>query len=274
VEFYNIKNKDMKIGKIDLNLNSIMMIALIILTLLLFKECNSNENLKLQNAVDKQNQLALTDSVRIIKNRLGEEISVKNVLISDKKNLMDLNKDLAGELKKIEGKVLYISTEVARIKNQEPIVVNNTIKEYPNGLRELNWSYTKAYNNNDSRSLAGNSRFVVDTIGGKFTILDRGTTITKDEMKIKLTTGLTELNDSYQIFVKTDYPGVTFDKIDGAILDKKRFMKQTEPTIVWGPSVYFGLGIDPLNRTAGPQIGVGISATLNVNKYIKKLFGK
>ena len=109
----------MKVGKIDLNLNSIMMIALIIMTLLLFRECNSNENLKLQNAVDKQNQLALTDSVRIIKNRLGEEISVKNVLITDKKNLMDLNKDLAGELKKIEGKVLYISTEVARIKNQE-----------------------------------------------------------------------------------------------------------------------------------------------------------
>ena len=263
----------MKIGKFELSLNNVMAIALIILTLLLLKECNSNENLKLQNAIDKQNQLALTDSVRVIKNRLGEEISVKNVLISDKKDLANLNKGLAEELKKIEGRVLYISSQVAKIKNQDPIIINNTVKEYPNGLRELNWIYSKAYNNNDSRSLEGNSRFVVDTTGGKFTILDRGTTITKDEMQIKLTTGLTELNDSYQIFVKTDYPGVTFDKIDGAILDKKRFMKQTEPTVVWGPSVYLGLGIDPINRTAGPQIGVGISATLNVNKYIKKLFG-
>lgn len=264
----------MKIGKYEITLNEILIAALIIVSLFLLKECNSNEKLRTQAAVDKQNQIALTDSVRTIKNKWDQDIYLKNVLIADKKSLMDLNRGLAEELKKLEGKVLYISSTIADIKNQGPIVVNNTVKEYPNGLRELDWKYNKAYNENNSRTLEGNSRFVIDTTGGKFTIIDRGTTITKDEMKIKLITGLTELDDSYQIFVKTDYPGVTFGSIDGAILDKKRFMKTEESTLVFGPSVYVGLGIDPLNRTAGPQIGVGLSLTYNLNKFVKKIFGK
>jgi hypothetical protein len=254
------------------SINQILIGALIIFALLMAKQCSDNANLKQQAIVDKQNQLALTDSVRIIKTKYGNEISLKNILIADRRNLKDLNAELAKDLKKLEGNVLYIASTVASIKSQEPIVINNTVKEYPDGTKELNWAYHKDFDENNSKTLEGNSKFAIDTINKKFTIVDKGTTITKDEMKIKLTTGLTELDKSYQIYVTTDYPGVKFDKIDGAILDKDRFLKRVEPTIIWGPTINAGWGISPLNLTSGPQITIGVGATLNVSKIIKSIF--
>ena len=113
------------------SLNQILIGALIIFALFAAKQCSDNANLKQQAIVDKQNQLALTDSVRTIKTKYGNEISLKNVLIADRRNLKELNAELAKDLKKLEGNVLYIASTVASIKSQEPIVVSNTIKEYP-----------------------------------------------------------------------------------------------------------------------------------------------
>lgn len=254
------------------SLNQILIGALIIFALLMSKQCSDNANLKQQVIVDRQNQLALTDSVRTVKTKLGNEVSLKNVLIADRRNLKELNAELAKDLKKLEGNVLYIASTVASIKSQGPIIVNNTVKEYPDGTKELNWAYHKDFDKDNSKTLEGNSKFTIDTIGKKFTINDKGTTITKDEMKIKLTTGLTELDKSYQIYVTTDYPGVKFDKIDGAILDKDRFLKKVEPTIIWGPTINAGWGISPLTQTSGPQITIGVGATLNVGKIIKSIF--
>lgn len=254
------------------SLNQILMGALIIFALLTAKQCSDNANLKQQAIVDKQNLIALNDSVRTVKTKYGNEVSLKNVLIADRRNLKEFNAELAKDLKKLEGNVLYIASTVASIKSQEPIVINNTVKEYPDGTKELNWAYHKDFDKNNSKTLEGNSKFAIDTIGKKFTIVDKGTTITKDEMKIKLTTGLTELDKSYQIYITTDYPGVKFDKIDGAILDKDRFLKKVEPTIIWGPTINAGWGISPLNLTTGPQITIGVGATLNVSKIIKSIF--
>jgi hypothetical protein len=221
--------------------------------------------------VSDQNQKALTDSIRVVKNYIGEDISVKNVLIADNKELKKLNKDLSEDLSKVVGKVKYISSIVTDIKNSEPIVINTTIREFPDGTKELSWNYEKQFDSTNSRTLTGNSRFSIDTTKGKMEIIDTGTTITRDEMKIKITTGLTELEDSYQIFVKTDYPGVKFSKIDGSVLDKSMLIKEKQPTFIIGPSVNAGLALNPLTLQLQPQLSLGVSYTLNVNKYIRKI---
>jgi hypothetical protein len=254
------------------SLNSILIVSLVIVVLLFLKQCSDNSKYEQQLVINKQNELALKDSVRTIKTKYGTEISLKNVLIADRKNLMELNSGLAKDLKKLEGNVLYIASTVAEIKSKEPIIINNKVKEYPDGTRELSWAYHKDFDEFNSKTLEGNSKFSIDTTSNKFLIIDKGTTISKDEMKIKLTTGLTELDNSYQIYVTTNYPGVKFDKIDGAILDKNRFLKKVEPTFTFGPTLNVGWGINPLNQTHGPQITIGVGATLNVNKIIKSIF--
>jgi hypothetical protein len=256
-----------------ISLNHILFVAVAIMAILMLRQCGKIESLKTENQVGVQNIVALNDSIRVIKNEWNEDIVLKNSFIVDKEDLEELNQELANQVKRLEGEVLYISNVLSTIKN-DTVYVENEVIQYPDGVNELSWSFENDFGNGNSRILGGNSKFILDTLGGAFNIIDKGTTISRDILNLRLTTGLTELDDSYQIYVKTDYPGITFSEIDGAILDKDRFMKQTQPNWIFGPSVYFGLGIDPLNRTAGPQIGVGLSVTFNLNKYINNIFRK
>jgi hypothetical protein len=250
----------------------LLAVGFVIVLLLLLQQCNKSSNLKEDLRMADQNRLALTDSVRTIKNKWGEEITVKNVLVANAKELKELNTELSKELKKISGDVVYLQRMVGKIKN-DTIRITNTVTEYPDGTKQLAWDYDTTYTQFDGRSLAGYSRFVIDTVTGK--IIDRGTVITKDEIRIKLTTGLTELDDSYQIFVKTDYPGLKFDQLDGSIVDKKKFAgSSNESSWVFGPYIGAGVGYDPHNRVFGPSINVGVGVMFNINKQIKRLFKK
>lgn len=255
-----------------INFKNILLLCVLVLTLLLFRQCGLNDDLKFSNAVFQQNQVALRDTVRLIKNKNEENVFIKNTLISDKKELKDLNESLYKEVDKLQGKVLYISNVKATVITDTVFIENEINTDTNTNLNSLSWEYYKAYNENNSRFIKGQSRFMIDT--SDLTIIDKGTIISEDKMNISLTTGLNELDESFQIFVKTDYPGITFSNIDGAILDKKRFMKQTQPSWIFGPSVYVGLGVDPLNRTAGPQVGIGLSATFNLNKVFNNIFNK
>lgn len=256
----------------DLKLTEILSIGFVIFLLLFLQQCNQTSELKQDLRLANQNQLALNDSVRTIKNRWGEEISVKNVLFANQKELKDLNSSLAEELKRLKGDILYVQTMVGKIK-KDTLWLTNTVTEYPDGTKRLSWEYDTIYNPNNGRLLAGYSQFAIDTITGR--IIDKGTVITKDEIRLKLTTGLTELNDSYQIFVKTDYPGLKFDQLDGAIIDKKKFAgSSNESSWVVGPQFGVGMGYDPMNRTLGPNVSVGLGVTYNINKQVKRLFKK
>lgn len=256
------------------NLNTILFVGLVIVVLLLFRQCSTTQNLKDELMVANQNQIALNDSVRVIKNKWGQDIYLKNILITDNKGLKTLNADLAAEVKKLKGDVLVLISSQGSIGGGEPTPIDlpTTVTRYPDGMNELNWKYDTIFSPGNSRSLAGYSRFKIDTLNGN--IINHGTTLTSDKVNFKISTGITELDDTYQIFVKSDYPGLTFTQIDGAILDKKRFLKVQEPTVVWGPSVTLGYGVNGTTQSLGPQLTLGISATLNVNKFIKKLFNK
>jgi hypothetical protein len=243
-------------------------IGFVILLLLLLQQCGKNSSLEDKAAVDRQNMMAMNDSVRIVKNSLGEEIFLKNSFIASEKELKTLNEKLYKEIKKLEGDVIAAQSSSIGIA-QEPITITNEIIKYPNGVNELKWKYDTTYTEDNGRTLAGFSRFYIDSTGN---IFDRGTTISKDEIRIKILTGITELDDSFQIFVKSDYPNLKIDKMEGAILDKKRFMKDNESRWVVGPYIGIGIGYNPNSKTFTPNYGIGLGVTFNLNKPIKRIF--
>ena len=230
------------------------------------------DSIKIQ--VDKQNEFALKDTLRVIKNSLGEEIYLKGVLVSDKNNLSAMNSSLGKELNKLEGDVKYLSTSVASISSKGPIVVKDTITRFPNGDYDISWNYNKRFDSSNSRSIEGNSTFALDTTGGLLKVVKKGTTISKDEMKIKLVTGLTKIDSTYRIFVKSEYPGFKVDSLEGAVLDKNMFYKPNPPLIRWGPSVTAGIGITTLSPVPSLGLVVGFGATLDMNQLIDRVFGK
>lgn len=255
-----------------LRLTEIISIGFVIILLLLFRQCGQNDKLKDDLKVANQNYLAATDSIRVTTNKLGEEIYLKNAYAADIKDLKEINKDLYDEVNSLTGKVLFLQNSTIVIADSFPREIESTIIRYPDGLHHLNWKFDTTYNKDNSRLLLGQSRFRLDTITGRIT--DMGTLLLQDNISLNLSTGLTELDGSYQIFVKTDYPGISFDKIEGAIIDKSRFLRNDESSIVFGPYVGIGLGYDWKHQTFGPSINVGLGVTYNLNKPIKKLFRK
>jgi hypothetical protein len=228
----------------------------------------------IQLQVDRQNEFAMKDTLRVIKNALGEEIYLKGVLVADKSNLASMNASLGKELTKLEGDVQYLSNSVATIGSKSPIIIKDTIKQYENGDYNIEWKYKNKFDSINSRSLEGDSKFSIDTTGGIVRITSKGTTISKDEIRIKLTTGLTKIDSTYRIFVKTDYPGFVLDSLEGAVLNKEMFFKPKKPMIVWGPSATVGIGMTALSPIPSPALTIGFGAMVDMNQLIDRVFGK
>lgn len=235
---------------------------MIALLLLLYRQ---NDELKKELMISNQNQIALTDSIKIVKGKLGDVSFLKASFIASGEDLKKLNRDLYEEVKRLEGNVKVVQRSISTIKS-DPIVITNKVTQFPDGMTELSWKFDTTYNDNNSRLLSGSSKFFLDSLGRVF---DRGTTITKDEIKISLLTGLTQENGVYKIFVNTKYPNFKVDRLEGSILDQNLFVKSQEDNYIFGPQLGLGFGSD-----FKPQIYLGFGVTYNINKQIKKLFRK
>jgi hypothetical protein len=245
--------------------NKIMIIIGAVVTALMMFLYKQNEDLKSQLLVFNQNQKALLDSIHEVKDEMGRVTAYKASFIAKGEELKQLNEDLYNEVKRLQGDVKFIQKSVSNIK-LDPIILTNNVIEYPDGTKEMSWMYDTTYNVNNSRLLEGSTKFSIDSLGK---IIDKGTTIKRDELKMSFTTGLTQEKGVYKIFVNSDYPNFKIEKIEGSILDQNLFIKSEEDDFIFGPQ--FGLGFGT-NFT--PQIYIGAGITYNLNKHIKKIFKK
>jgi hypothetical protein len=256
----------MKFDYKKLKLNHILMVGFVIMLLLFLRQCSVTDGLKDELMIAGQNEKALHDSVRVTTNKLSQEVFLKNTFIADGKKLKELNAELYKEVKNLKGDVKMITTANAGIKS-EPIYLTNTITKYADGVVDIGWEYDTIFSKGNYRRLTGISKIQYDSTN----VLDKGTTITNDEIGISVTTGLVKLDGSYQIFVKSNYPGMSISDIQGSILDKD-MIQSDESSWVFGPYIGVGLGVDPMNRTVGPNVSIGLGITYNLNKKIKRLF--
>lgn len=250
------------------NILLLIVIAMGIVLFISFRSCSTIKN-DLQ--ISNQNNKALADSVRISKNKVGDIESSKNILITEKKGLNDLNSDLAIELKKEKGQVYELNKIIVSLKNKpgDTIRITNTVSVYPNGEYGLNWYHDTIYNSNNSRSIVGVSKFKLnDSIQmiGKpkgSIVIPTQTLIFKDEVNFSIITGLREKGDNLEIFVRSDYPGFNVKDINGAIIDPKNnpVFKKYITQKKWGVGPYLGVGFDS-NLNPSLQIGIGIHYSL------------
>ena len=242
------------------------MIGFVVVLLLFLRQCSVTDGLKDDLLVAGQNEKALNDSVKATTNKLGEQVFLKNTFIADGKKLKELNAELYKEVKNLKGDVKIITTANTEIKS-DPIYLTNTITKYADGIVDIRWKYDSLFSKGNYRKLAGISKIQYDSAN----VLDKGTTITQDEIGISVTTGLVKLDGSYQIFVKSNYPGMSISDIQGSIIDKN-MIQSDESSWVFGPYFGVGVGVDPVNKTIGPNVSFGLGITYNLNKKIKRLF--
>lgn len=234
---------------------------------------NKIRNLKTEIAVSEQNEKALNDSVRVMKNRIGDLEYAKNILVSDKNNLKNLNKELSEELKKEKGKVFELTEYISSISNTNPdgsvdtVYVDNYLVVYAEGDYGLEWSHDTVYDANNERHISGISKFNVDS-SGKITPLQ--TMITKDDIRFNVVQGLREKDGNVEMFVRSDYPNFAVEELNSVIIDPRKhpvLKKFTKPKR-WGIGPYVGVGFQyGVNNKLGAGIQAGFSIHYSILRF-------
>jgi hypothetical protein len=240
----------------------LLLFGIAILCLLLFKQCGDAADLKKELEIQSMNLDALKDSVRVQKNKLGEDVYVKKTLLATKENLEKLNKDLAKELDVMKVKVITIQKIAAKTKvDTQYVPTYVTIHE--GGEHSLDWKFDTTFSAGNYRKFSGNSFFKLDTINHK--VIPGKTRINQDEMGFSFVTGIREKDNSLEIFVTPKYPGMVITDIEGAIIDphKSEVLKKMFPNKKWSVGPYIGVGMGggvglTGNPIFGPVFNIGV----------------
>jgi hypothetical protein len=245
---------------------------IVLLLILLMTTCGRVSTLQGQVQREKQetqrvvnNWQASQDSVEMLTGANGELIGRIDGYVLTLDELEDQYADLQQRYK-IE-------------KNKPPVVITNTVTEikdttiYVNTTIEgdsiIEVSDSANYGPVNFRYLSGKIPYTIDTTLNR---LETGKGIFALEQSIALQTVLTrdKKTGKIEIQVSTDYPGVTFSQIQGAVIqddkENKKVLKQARKE--WGASVQVGFGamldMSQVNRNGvvrlgwGPYVGFGI----------------
>lgn len=245
---------------------NILIIIIVLLGLFSFMMVDRARSLGNKLDISEQNNKALADSVRVEKNKYGEVVTSKNVLVAKSKDLSDLNSQLGNELKRTKGKVSQLNTLIAKAGLVKHDTIHDTIRlateviHKANGVRDLKWKIDTAFNDSNSRHIAG---ITTVKLIGPDSVISLGSYLTRDEMTIKIVTGLRKRHGNIETFAKCSYPG--FETLDqqGVILDPKKHpvLKDFTKKKKWGVGPYVGIGFDG-NLNSSMQVGVGLNYSL------------
>lgn len=230
--------------QISILLGFVLMIGITISSI---RSCNDYKN------ANNNNVVALTDSIKYYKTKLGEVYVSKTLLEGDLSTLRLVNDSLYNTIKDMN------------IKNPSSVVyIDNTID---NGKKDTSWvippitsqdsviypMITKNFEfNNKYRELEGN-----------VTLKDSAMNlnITKDKVFLDYTLAI----EDNKVYVKSNNPYVQYNKIQGIQLPKQ---KKRFATLVVGPS--FNYAYDLNNRQFGPSFGISATYGIDVLNLFKK----
>jgi len=250
----------------------LMFIAIVVLTLLLLRQCGETRNAKTDLAMANQNNFALNDTIRVSKNRINELQYEKGILITSEKGLKDLNTELYSELKKQTGDIAFLQKIVGKLSTPvpgKPIPGTGSISGSPCdsvGVYHATWEDFRQFDHNNYRRLKAKTDITVKDKN----VSSVNTDILIDDIGFDLITGIKENPDgNFEIFVKSNYPGFMPTAIDGAFIPRKDlFPPQAKKNwgVGVGPQTGVGLGG---STTLGPvwYFGIGLSVQYTFFKF-------
>jgi len=227
---------------------NLLLVIVVIMFILLLQQCNSRKEFEQKLAISNANIYALQDTVKLEKNKSGEAVYSKSILLAENNDLKSLNANLASEVKKQKGTVVYITKVVTEINDASKLdSVKNTVVVLPNNAYKLHWAIDTVFDEDNNRKISGECGFTVDTnsTDDSTRIKPGYTKITNDEIGMSLVTGIREKDKKLEIFVEPKFPGVIITKLDGAIVDPKKssVLKSLFPQKRWSIGPQLGLGI-------------------------------
>jgi hypothetical protein len=253
------------IKKLDSRL--ILLGGIVILVLLLFRQCEATKSASAETERYKNNVAALSDTIEATKNKLGKIQYEKSVLVASYDELKELNSDLTNEIDAQKGKIAQLTKIIAILSTPHPgpipgtgVVEGNPCDSIGTYISE--WKSFQQFDANNFRNLSAKTELKVQ----KGVVLSSLTNIMTDELGFDIITGLEKKNDHYEIFVRSNYPGFKPTKIDGAVIPVNDLVPPP-PVKHWslGAGVQAGAGIT--TNGFGGYIGIGISLQYNLLNF-------
>lgn len=256
-----------------------ILIVALVLAIIFLKGCGNKGASEADVVKYEQNITALQDSVRTYKAKNGDLVYEKAALITESKELGKYNKELAAEVKNLKDNPIVIIKYKTKIVHDTlwltPDIDSNNITWNADSTVKIvpfKWSDSTGYAPDNYRTLAGTYIIQVDT---SLNVTTQSFAITKDELGITFTTGITEnKNGLLEIFIKSPYPGFKPIAIDGALIDPREsdVIKKFFPPKRWslGPYVGYGVYVDPSKSTIGHGVQLGIGIQYGIFQWGKK----
>ncbi|MFW6311985.1 MAG: hypothetical protein ACOC1K_07100 [Nanoarchaeota archaeon] len=232
-------------------INSKIFIFVIVglLFLLWMNQCNRKHELKNEIKKQEQNINALKDTLTIVKNNNGDLQGEISGFIATQKELRDLNKGLADEVKKQKGNVLSLNQTVISLKQdtsilrkflrdkdkepEGPIFINDSTYRIP-------WRLHYQYDSVNYDIFIGKTDVL-----SKYPIENLGSELLERNSKIKLIWGQKEEDGKLKVFVTSSYPGFTPESLEGVLIDpnSNKYIRKMIDDRHWFTGFSIGLGI-------------------------------
>ena len=257
------------------NTRMIILAGFVILVLLLLHQCNRNKGLK--NELDRQkteaqraknNYEASIDTIKQYRLKDGtwraEKLGYELTLDELKGKYADLLGDFEIEKNKPPRVVIKTVVEIREVIREVPVLVE--IDE--NGNKSLIFKDSTRHNPDNYRVIDGRVPYeiVFNEKDSTYNLVPGNATLGL-QLGMNLNVGLFQdkKTKKVSIIADTDYPGVTFTKLDGASImdDPKNKSALRSMRKTWGLGLNLGYGavVNPSTGTVGlgPYFGIGLS---------------
>lgn len=242
------------------NKEYLLLLVIAVLCFSLFKSCNNRSRMKNEYA---QNVKGLNEKINSYKDKNGQLIGERAILISDRNGLKDLNKDLSEEVDYWKKKKQRVEVVVdTRIEYRDTGSTKTVLTKVGRNEYKLNFDYQstdtilkiKGYNN-----IKVNPK-IIDVSKNEVELnpIVSNTYFTDIEIQIPLKVGIKEEKGGIKrAYVKTPNDKFKITKIDAVEIDDE--LKKSKRRFGVGPFIGYGLSMDRTGVVrVGPSVGVSV----------------
>lgn len=246
------------------NMPYLLSVVIIVLMMGWMNSCSRRKSLKQEKEtierLTEQNFRALTDSIEMVKTKMGDIEFSKASFAREFNDLKKYNSDLYEEIKSVKGDVIsYIDSKLdVEVPTLE---ADNELVKYDDtryGLR-----FMTDYNDPGFKLRIGgisNFRLLEHTIIPGTTILD------STFININIKYGFKELNNGYEVFALSPSPMIKLNHLDGHMfIDKPSLAVPDTKIKKFGIGVQTGVYYVPFMNQF--QYGVGIGLSYNLFRF-------
>jgi hypothetical protein len=251
--------------------NRLVLIGIIVLLIFLsIRQCERANGAEADTRRQKNNYLAMQDSVRIIKKERDHLIVEKSAMEIKVSELTEEQKEL---IKKLglkdngKGSTPTVITDVQIVYVDRFINVPTKVEKDKDGKESITFTHSPEMKGNNSLTISGKIPYTLDIIKSDkedlvFTKLNTGSAVLDIKQNIEITTGIYRDPKTKRLMtrVATEYPGIEFKDVNSfTILDTKENREALKAARKpYGIGVNFGIGLAANQKGIGPGIYLGI----------------